>query len=145
MAGERGFVARNAAALGRLRAVIGRLSEDELRRRMGEHWTVAAALAHLAFWDRRSLLLLRRWQREGYGPAPLEVDLINDTLLEEWLALAPKEAARLALSAAEAIDRELETVPDALIEQIVADSPNRIERAQHRNSHLDEVERALVG
>lgn len=48
----------NRASTGRLRALAARLTDEELRQRVGEHWTVAIALAYLAFWDRRTLVTL---------------------------------------------------------------------------------------
>jgi len=43
------YIASNRASTARLRALAARLSDDELGHPVGEHWTVAIALAHLAF------------------------------------------------------------------------------------------------
>ena len=58
MAQDRSFVEQNRASTNRIRALVARLSDDEMQRRVGQHWTVAIALAHLAFWDRRVLYVL---------------------------------------------------------------------------------------
>ena len=50
---DRSFVELNHAATERLRALAARLSDEELQHPVGQHWTVAITLAHLAFWDRR--------------------------------------------------------------------------------------------
>ena len=50
---DRSFVERNRASTDRIRALAARLSDVEMQHPVGEHWTVAIALAHLAFWDRR--------------------------------------------------------------------------------------------
>jgi hypothetical protein len=54
---DRGYIERNEASRARLRALLDRLTDDDLRQRVGE-WTVAMSLAHLAFWDRFGQL---RW------------------------------------------------------------------------------------
>jgi microcompartment protein CcmK/EutM len=57
--------AANHAATARIRDLAARLSDDALRHPVGEHWTVAIALAHLAFWDRRVLDVLDRTEVAG--------------------------------------------------------------------------------
>ena len=47
-------VARNREQLERLRRLVARLGDDDLRRELPDGWTVADALAHLAFYDRRA-------------------------------------------------------------------------------------------
>jgi len=54
---DRGYIERNEASRARLRALLDRLTDEDLRRKVGD-WTVAMSLAHLAFWDRFSHL---RW------------------------------------------------------------------------------------
>src|SRR5213078_3423656 len=49
------YLANNEASLTRLRALVERLTDDDLRREMRDGWTVAALLAHLAFYDRMRL------------------------------------------------------------------------------------------
>ena len=44
----------------RLRTVALRLTPELLALRLPDGWTVAAALAHIAFWDRQRLCLMRR-------------------------------------------------------------------------------------
>jgi hypothetical protein len=145
---DRSFVARNTTARERLRALAARLSAAELGHSLGGRWTVAAALAHLAFWDRRAVLVLERWAA-GQPPPPLgpawhDADLLNDSLLAEWLALPPPVAVRLALEAAEAADATAAGAADALVAAIVARGEGwRLERFRHRQEHLDEIERLL--
>ena len=45
----------------RLRRLVPRLNAAMLAVRLPRGWTVAVALAHLAFWDRQRLCLMRRW------------------------------------------------------------------------------------
>ncbi|MBM3947974.1 MAG: hypothetical protein FJ312_01785 [SAR202 cluster bacterium] len=69
----------NASQRRRLEALVSRLTDDD--RDVGNSWTIAASLAHLAFWDRRAALLLRRWERKGPQPDEPDVDLLNEALL----------------------------------------------------------------
>jgi hypothetical protein len=57
---ERGYATENAHKRQRLRALVARLRDDDLTRPLPNGWTVAITLAHLAFWDRQRLALLRR-------------------------------------------------------------------------------------
>ena len=65
-----------------METLAGRLSGAE--QNLDNGWTVAAALAHLAFWDCRAALLLRRWEQKGTLPDDPDMDLLNEALLEEW-------------------------------------------------------------
>jgi hypothetical protein len=110
----------------------------------GAGWTVSTALAHMAFWDRRALGILERWEH-GEAPSPADPVGLNAALLPEWLALPPHEAARLVVEAAEVVDRKAVALSADLIEKIVAAGELwRLARALHRREHLDQIERALV-
>jgi uncharacterized damage-inducible protein DinB len=135
------FADENTASRRRLESLIRRLSDADLARPTSDGWTVAALLAHLAFWDQRVLALLRRWKAKGVDESPVDPDAINDALKPLCLALAPRAAAELCLSSAEAVDAELETITAELIGQIQASPTHfRFNRALHRNDHLDEIE-----
>jgi Mycothiol maleylpyruvate isomerase N-terminal domain len=56
MSVDRTFIAENDAERARLRALVTRLNDADLARPMPTGWTIAAILAHLAFWDQRALL-----------------------------------------------------------------------------------------
>lgn len=137
----------NDAQRERLRALVARLGDADLGRPLDAGWTVAAVLAHLAFWDERARLLLERWQRDGTPPPPLDerqVHWINDAAKPLCLALPPRVAAQLALERAEAVDRLIAGLPDAfLAASAAAGHPVRLLRATHRREHLDEIERTL--
>jgi hypothetical protein len=135
------ILAANRAATAHLRSIAA-WPETDLRRRVGEHWTVAVALAHLAFWDRRALDALDRTERAGEVTAP-DVDVsVNDLSLPLWSAIPPREAARLAIEAAEALDVRIEGYPPELLEAVEAASPRWVRRAIHRELHLGEAEAA---
>lgn len=141
---DKPFVAENARERERLAALVERLTDKELRLPLGAGWTIAVALAHLAFWDQWSLVRLRRWKLGGVAASPVDLDAVNDTFLPFSLALEPGVAARLAVSSAEAIDRELEEISDELIRAIEGLGDKfRLYRAIHRKMHLDQIEAAL--
>jgi hypothetical protein len=138
------FMKLNRASRDRIQALVARLSDAELQTRVGEHWTVAIALAHLAFMDRRALAVLDMTERDGAVSIP-QIDVaVNDIDLPLWAAIPPREAARLAIEAAEAVDRRLEHYPPALLAVVYANRQRWVVRALHRNEHLDEVDAALA-
>ena len=137
------FAEQNRAATERMRTLTAHLTDAEMQHPVGEHWTVAIAFAHLAFWDRRVLDVLDRTERAGKLVSS-EIDVsANDLSLPLWAAIPPREAARLAIESAEALDKRLEDFPPALLEAIYDRSPRWVVRALHRNEHLNEVEIAL--
>ena len=141
---DKPFVAENDRELERLRSLVERLSDDELSHPLGNDWTVAVALAHLAFWDRRSMVMMRKWKLTGVEPSPIDVDVTNDWLQPTWLALQPRVAAKLAVSAAEAIDSELaKSSPDLLSEIESMGDKFRLYRSIHRKLHLDQIGETL--
>jgi hypothetical protein len=142
---DRSFVAENAKERERLKSLVGRLTDEELSLPLGDDWTIAVALAHLSFWDQRSLSLLRKWKKSGVvEPSPIDIDVTNDSLLSIWRAIPPRTAANLAVSSAEAIDRELQKASSDLIAKIESLGDKfRLYRSIHRKLHLDEIEGIL--
>ena len=141
---DRPFVTENAKERERLQLLVERLTDEELIFPIGNGWTIAVAFAHLSFWDQRALFLLRKWKKEGVEPSPIDIDVINDSLLSLWLAIPPRKAANLAISSAEAIDRELAEASMELINEIVGLGEKfRLYRSIHRKEHLDEIEEFL--
>ena len=131
----------------RLRAITNRLSEAELATLTGDGWTVGAALGHLAFWDNRVRDLILRWKESGIGPSPIDTDNINDAMKPLLRAIPGREVVEQALRAAEAVDAEIENLPEELkpgVEALVKEGKLRLDRSIHRNEHLDQIERALA-
>ena len=141
-------VAANEAERVRLVALTGRLTDADLVRTLGGEWTVATALAHLAFWDHRSTLLLEHWEQGNVvrdDPAWYD-DVNNRALLPQWQAIPSREAVRLALEAAEAVNRKVASLAPEIADAIVArDEAWLLRRHNHRREHLDQIERALAG
>jgi len=149
MSVDRSFVEQNAREQERLRALVGRLSGDQLRSSVNEYWTVAGVLGHIAFWDARVLALADKLERGvPFSPSdsePEDVDWINDASRPLIHAIAPREVAQLALRLAEETDRRVASVQLDRMWPIDANSPLNPLRATHRAEHLDEIETALGG
>jgi uncharacterized damage-inducible protein DinB len=142
------FAQENAESRRRLEALVRGLSEADLARSTSYGWTVAALLAHLAFWDQRMVVILKRWQESGFDPAPVDPVAVNDALKVICHALEPRTAVELCLSAAEAADAALETLTPDLVKQIeehveATSSQFRMNRSLHRNDHLKDIEALL--
>jgi len=139
---DRSFVELNRASTQRIRAMAAR-SDEELKRPVGEHWTVSIVLAHLAWWDRRVMYVLEMTERDGKLFIP-EIDIfVNDLSLPLWAAVPPREAGRIAIESAEELDQRLENYPPALLEEIFDYNKRWVVRAMHRGEHLDEADAAL--
>jgi uncharacterized damage-inducible protein DinB len=147
MSEDRSYVDQNARERERLRALVERLGEGELRAPVNEFWTVAAVLGHIAFWDARVLSLADKLESgEPFSPSdaePEDVDWINDASRPLIHAIPPFEAARLALRLAEETDARVATLPVDRLWPHDPDSPLYALRASHRGEHLDDVEAAL--
>ena len=142
---DRSFVERNRASTQRIRDLVARLSDQEMQHPVGEHWTVAIALAHLAFWDRRVMYVLDTTKRDGKLFIP-EIDIfVNDLSLPLWAAVPPREAARIAIETSEDLDRRIEAFPPDLLAEIQAYNKRWVDRSLHRGEHLNEVDAALQG
>jgi hypothetical protein len=140
---DRSFVERNRLSTERIRSLAAGLTDEQMQTPVGEHWTVAILLAHLAFWDRRVMYVLDMTERDGRLFIP-EIDIfVNDLSLPLWAAIPPREAARIAIQTAEELDRRLETFPPALLEEIYVYNKRWVERSLHRGEHLDQADAAL--
>src|SRR4051794_93395 len=102
--------AANDTGLARLEAVVSRLTPADLDIDLGDGWTVATALAHATFWDRRAAILLGRWEQgmvleheniEWY-------DHVLNEVIEPMITILPSsETPRLVLEAARMINDQV--------------------------------------
>jgi hypothetical protein len=147
MSEDREYIEQNTRERERLRALVERLDETQLRIPVNEYWTVAAVFGHIAFWDGRMLALADKLDRgEPFSSSdtePEDVDWINDASRPLIHAVPPLELARLALQIAEETDARMETLPVDRLWPRDPDSPLYAVRASHRGEHLDDVEAAL--
>jgi hypothetical protein len=136
----------NRSQTERLRALARRLTSEMLAIRLPNGWTVAVALAHIAFWDRQRLCLMRRWAAGSWCNGGYDGELFNEVLLPFLEAIPPDMAAEMALKTAEEVDAFLVAVPDEVVGAALArpDRPN-LDRGSHREGHLDQIEKALAG
>jgi len=140
----RDFEKTNRAARERMRRLVEGMTDEQLSLPTVAGWTIASALAHVAFWDFRILYLLKHWKENGIEPSPYDVDAINEAHKPLCLALDPRAAANLALQAAEAIDSEIEKTSNEWVEKIRAAKVQfKFERNEHREYHLEEIESAI--
>ena len=149
MSADRDYAERNDRERERLRALVERLGDDELRIPVNEHWTVAGVLGHVAFWDARVLALAGKVDRgEPFSPSdsePEDVDWINDASRPLIHAVPPRELAKLAMEIAEQTDARVATLPPERLWPRDPNSPLYAFRSSHRGEHLDDVEAALRG
>jgi hypothetical protein len=138
------FVEQNRLSRARLQAVADRLSDADLALTTPYGWTIAGLLAHLAWWDQRVLVLLRRWKEKGIDESPVDSQAVNDALKPLCHAIEPRRAIALCLASANAVDAELETIRPDFVERIEATATQfRFNRALHRNDHLQDIEALL--
>ncbi|HSW95499.1 MAG TPA: DinB family protein [Patescibacteria group bacterium] len=147
MTEDRSHETETDAERARLRALIARLSDAELARPMPDGWTVAAVLAHAAYWDARAIYWMDKWGPDGEPTTyqDEDTDAANDAAKPLCLALRPRDAAELALRMADEADGRVRGLSDAMLAKIRAKGspPFNLSRAIHRKEHLDEIERAL--
>ena len=144
---DRSYVEQNTRERERLRTLVMRLTDADLRRSVNEHWTVAGILGHIAFWDARVLALADKLQRgvpfSASDGEPEDVGWINDATRPLIHAIEPHEAAQLALRLAEETDRCVASLAPGRLWPNDPASPVNPLRAGHRGEHLDEIEAAL--
>lgn len=133
----------NGASTNRIRILAESLTDEQMLRPVGEHWTVGMAFAHLAFWDRRVMYVLDMTERDGKLFITSDMDIVNDLSLPFWAAIPPREAARIAIETAETLDKRLENYSQDLLEEIYNYNKRWVVRALHRNEHLNEADAAL--
>jgi hypothetical protein len=132
---DQAIIDGNKASFDRIMALIGGRSDDELRTPMNDGWTVAAVLAHIAFWDRRVSRLLDRWVRDGVSPSPYDADAVNDAMKPAWLLIPPADARAEFVAAAKEADDYVATIDAEFLERINAAQSVAVNRARHRDTH----------
>lgn len=142
------YAQQNDASRSRLEALVRGLSEADLARSTDYGWTVAALLAHLAFWDQRMIMILKRWKEAGLDASPIDSGIVNDSLRVVCHVLEPRAAVQLCLSSAEAADAELAKLTSDEVKQMeehaaATDTQFRMNRSLHRAGHLNDIEALL--
>lgn len=143
---DRSLILEDEKERERLRRLVAQLNDDDFVCTVWNGWSVASVLAHLAFWDRRLLVMLEKLERSELTspPARMDAGVVNDAMRPLCLAIPGRVAAQLALDAAEEVDRKIASVGPQIIDQIEAvKNPIRISRAGHRREHLDQIEQVV--
>jgi len=146
MADDRSYVDGNTRQRERLRALVDRLDDEALTTPVNEFWTVSGVLGHIAYWDIRVLVLAEKIDRgEPWtsGDEEPDGDWLNDSTRPLIHAIAPREAAQLAVRTAEETDALVARLPLDRMWPLDPDSPINPARGEHRGEHLDEIEAAL--
>jgi hypothetical protein len=143
------YARQNEESRQRLETLVRGLSDADLARSTDYGWTVAALLAHLAFWDQRMIMILKRWKEEGLDASPIDAGVVNDSLRVICHALEPRRAIELCFSSAEAADAELAKLTAEEVKRMeehaaATDTQFRMNRSLHRNGHLDDIEALLA-
>jgi hypothetical protein len=140
---DNSYLELNRGSRERMRTLAGRLSDEEMLTKVGEHWTVAIVYAHIAWWDRRVMYVLDMTEKDGKLFIP-EIDIfVNDLSLPLWAAVPAREAVRIAMENAEILDKRLEEYPVAMLEEIYTYNKRWVIRSLHRDEHLDEAVTSL--
>lgn len=142
------YAQQNDESRRRLQGLVQGLSEADLARSTDYGWTVAALLAHLAFWDQRMIMILKRWKQEGLDASPMDTGVVNDSLRVICHALEARRAIQLCLSSAEAVDAELARLTAEEVKHFeehaaATDTQFRMNRSLHRDGHLGDIEALL--
>lgn len=146
MSEARPYVEANTRQRERLRALIDGLDDEALTAPVNPYWTVAGVLGHISYWDIRFQTLAEKIDRgEPWAPGDAEPDgdWLNDSTRPLIHAIAPREAAQLALRTAEETDALAARLPLDRLWPSDPDSPISPARGEHRGEHLDEIEAAL--
>ena len=147
MSRDRDYIEQNTRELERMRRLVDGLDDGRLRSQVNPHWTVAAVLGHIAFWDGRVLSLADKLERglpfTSSDEEPEDVDWINDASRPLIHAVEPRELAQMALRIAEETDRRVASLPPESMWPTDPKSPITALRASHRGEHLDDIEAAL--
>ena len=140
---DKSYIELNRASRERMRTLADNLTDEQMQTKVGEHWSVSIVYAHIAWWDRRVMYVLDMTEKEGKLFIP-EIDIfVNDLSLPLWAVVPAREAVRIAMENAEALDKRLEEYPTALLEELFKYNKRWVVRALHRNEHLDEAVVAL--
>jgi hypothetical protein len=136
----------NARENAHLKKSVEYLSDEDLRFPLEAGWSVSAVLAHLAFWDQRAVTLIEKWEKEGVAPSPIDTDVVNEATRRLCLAIPPRTAAELAVALADEVDKLIAGLTPEMVEAIQNKGTTvKLRRADHRRTHLGEIEKILEG
>ncbi|MDQ3493003.1 MAG: DinB family protein, partial [Chloroflexota bacterium] len=132
---------RNRRSRERMAALAARMGADDLRRPLGEHWTIAAGLMHISSWDR---FVFERWTHADANGLAMPVsfssgaeDVVNGTLTPLLMKIPAEEAIELALETALAVEQLIAGLSTERVETALRQGRERmVDRSIHRIEHL---------
>ena len=139
MTEDRSYIDANTRERERMRALVEVLNDDDLMAPVNEHWTVAGALGHVAYWDIRVLVLAEKIDRgEPWAPGDAEPDgdWLNDSTRPLIHAIPPRDAAEFALRIAEQTDARVAELPLDRLYPLDPDSPIYADRREAMDALL---------
>ena len=138
------YFATNAISRTRLQNIVSMLTEESHRCIAKYGWTISMTLAHMAFWDNYRLSQLALWEHSGFEKQMGDLEEVNTALRPLIQVIDGANAGRIAIAATEALDKKIEMIDSRLVDDIVRGGSQRVlDRARHRNEHMDEIEQAL--
>jgi hypothetical protein len=139
------YLSENETWLERLESLVRELSDEDMKHPLEAGWTVSAVLAHLAFWDIRIVTLLQKWQNDGgVQPSAIDSDVINEVSRHICLAVPGPTAAEMALNWARNANHAIAGLNPMIAAEIMEKAPNvRLDRAHHRQAHIEDIQKAL--
>lgn len=141
---EQSIVSENANTRAQIVFLAKQLCEADMSLDGEEKWNLSVIFAHLAFWDKRTLALLRHWKKSGFSLISAVNFDSKDNSLPFFKTIPAQVAADLAISAAEAVDHEIETLSDTLLENIESlGDIKRLGRFEYRRVHIAQIEKIL--
>ena len=133
---------KNAESRDRLLALVASLDEQTLQRQVDADWTIAALLAHVAFWDQ---ICAVRWDAFNDGGSLADVpdtliDFINAANLPTWRALPGHAAVDVLRQAMEETDTRIARLPDTAVQAAMSGGFTfMLDRTGHRNEHAVQI------
>ena len=135
-------VRKNAESRDRLLALVEHLDEQTLQRQVDEEWTVAALLAHVAFWDQ---ICAVRWDAYDNGGSLADVpdtliEFINAANLPTWRALSGRAAVDVLRQAMDETDARIARLPDVAVQAANSGGFSyMLDRTGHREEHAAQI------
>jgi hypothetical protein len=135
-------VRKNAESRDRLLALVEHLDEQTLHRQVEAEWTIAALLAHVAFWDQICVVRWDAYDRRGSladVPDTL-IDFINAANLPTWRALSGRAAVDVLRQAMEETDARVARLPDTAVRNATSGGFSyMLDRTGHRDEHAAQI------
>lgn len=134
----------NDTSLQQYRNLLSTCSDEDLTTPMPAGWTVSAVLMHLLFWDQRALTLLDKWEKDGVEFSAIDIDVVNEVTRYICLAVPPRVAMNMFLLTADALNDRISLLDPKWIVEIEEKGKNvNLNRAKHREMHLEEIKKVL--